>query len=151
MNSPMITLALQALQNALQEIRTGNGYRTDVYAVYRGRAALNVNRPLSGIMLCIHSINDDPAEGNDPTMEHQEHVRSIAIEALVPISDAYDDEMDALLDDIRRVLAIPITLAPLEGYILSIETGSITFIRPEADIAAFQLPVKIGYFVDLTE
>lgn len=151
MNSPMITLALQALQNALQEIRTGNGYRTDVYAVYRGRAALNVNRPLAGIVLCLHSLNDDPADGNDPTMEHQEHIRSIAIESLVPVSDAYDDEMDALLDDIRRVIAVPLIVRPMDGYALTVETGSVTFLRPEADIAAFQLPMKIGYFVDLAE
>lgn len=150
MNAPIITLALQALQEALQGIRTQAGYRTDVCAVYRGRAALNIERPLAGIILTIHNVNDEPIEGNDPSMEYQEHIRSIIIEALVPISDAYDDEIDALLDDIRRILAIPLTAIPLEGYTLSIETGNVSFIRPEADIAVFQLPVRISYFLNLS-
>lgn len=151
MPAPMITLALQELQSELLGIRIEDGYRTTVSAVYRGRAALNVNRPLSGIVLCLHSLSDDPAEGNNPTMEHQEHIRSVVIEALVPISDAYDDELDAVLDDVRRVISVPMIVTPLDGYVLNIETGSVVFARPEVDIAAFQLPVKIGYFVDLSE
>lgn len=151
MTAPMITLALQELQSALLGIRHTDGFRTTVSNVFRGRAAMNVNRPLAGIVLCIHSVNDDPAEGNDPTLEQQEHIRSIVIEALVPISDAYDDELDALLDDIRRVIAVPIIVAPLDGYVLNIQTGSITFAQPEMDIAALQIPIKIGYFVNLAE
>jgi len=151
MTAPSITLALQSLQVALQEIKTDNNYRTNVLAVYRGRAALNIARPLSGIILTIHNLNDDPAEENNMLSQHQEHIRSIVIEALVPISDFYDDELDAVLDDIRRVIAAPLFVDPVNETVLTLEVGGVVFARPEADIAAFQLSMRIGYFVNLAE
>lgn len=151
MTEPTITLALQSLQTALQEIRIENNYRTNVLAVYRGRAALNISRPLSGIILTIHNLNDDPADETDILSKYQEHIRSLVIEALVPISDDYDDELDMILDDIRRVIAAPLFVDPINESVLRLEVGSVVFARPEADIAAFQLPLRIGYFVNLAE
>lgn len=137
-------VALEAIKATLETITVANGYATDLAAVSVGRAALAVGTTAELPLVTLTSVRDDPATSPlDAGSWYQTWTRTVELEALIASSDAWESDLDALLNDIRRALA---------RHLYPVLVGSVIFQPPAdgGDLAVLSMPLTYSYTVNFS-
>lgn len=99
--------AMTEIAAALASISIANGYSFDVASVRQGRPAL-VTAPEDALpVLSLFSIREEPTEPDLKRMNAiQVWRRIVVLQAHALATEAWDTDLDALLDDIKRALFV---------------------------------------------
>lgn len=153
MSIPTITTARLALQERLQSIRIANGYRVTVAAVRWGQEARVGDTRDDCPVINLFSLDDrraGDAIGNVLQLT-QDWERSIQLEATLLAGDDYEDQWDALAEDILAALAAPIAPAPLNGAALDLTVRALEFTAPApgSQYATLRMQLALSYRITL--
>ncbi len=153
MSIPTITTARLALQERLQSIRIANGYRTTVAAVRWGREARVGDTRDDFPVINLFSLDDrrtGDAIGNVLQLM-QDWERTIQLEATLLAEDDYEDQLDALQDDLLHALSLTIDYALLYAAALDLNVRSIEFAAPApgSQYATLRMQLALSYRITL--
>jgi hypothetical protein len=160
MSDPTATTIRAALRDRLLSIRVANGYRTTVAAVRWGREALVSGDTRDQFPLInLFSQYEQPAGdaiGNVLQLQ-QELSRAVQLEATLLAGDTevdFEDQFDALLEDLRRALsqpAAPAATAPLNSTALNLTLGPVELTPPASGsrYATLRAILTFSYRLDL--
>jgi hypothetical protein len=139
MTAPATTL-LASLKTHLAGITVANGYAVTVASVTTGRSALagDIAGPYPAITLT--PVQDQPDGVVSPQAIFQPWMRTVMLDAALRASDAWDADLDALWDAIRR------RLTTWDAGILT-AWGTAEMVPPEdgGDLCLLRIPLTYTY------
>jgi len=140
------TLIIAALKNHLEGITETNGYAVTVASVSTGRSALAGDAAGPYPAITLTALQDQPAESATPQRRFQQWTRTLALEAVIQETSAWDAELDTLWDAIRQRLST-FTAAPLNF-------GVVEFASPDdlgGSKASLRFLITFLYRINLKE